>query len=413
MPLIASMDGATRRIFLDPSVIDSSWAPLDVFKEYLTFRRDNEQFRGWYPLIKMVGGEPKDATRNQPRLLQMLTDDRGITTKLVLPVNAGAFYRTKVSGEISTDVTETDAEPFDTSNLTGPVVVDYKPAEAEVIQVNSAQIAFASFNGGITVDLANLTGNATNSGAISNQDADILGALQHPCDNLPDTALRLNDVGLGQVYVVGDLPLNDNTDWIRVAFIGESPNKTLMTIDPAAQVLNCEFYDATVQGTLDGNSFVQNCVIQNLDFVDGQIVESSIGPGVIQLGISTVANFIRCNSNLPGPSQQAIIDMNASGILVMRDYTGGARARNYSGADEHSIDLARGQFILENTITSGVWVFRGIGKLLDQNGNSILSDIDSSGRPQPTVWNGATILNELLNQENISRGLAFSNYPMT
>ena len=42
------------------------------------------------------------------------------------------------SGSISnTDETDVDPEPFDVSNLTTPVVIDYKPAEAEIILVQT------------------------------------------------------------------------------------------------------------------------------------------------------------------------------------------------------------------------------------------------------------------------------------
>ena len=135
MPIVASFDGVTRRILLDPSVADGSWKPVDLFKEYLEFRRDNHQFRGFSPLIRMRGGEPKGAGLSSPRFLQLLTDDRGITTKIQVP-NLGP-YRTRVDGELVTDVADVDPEPFDVSNLTTPVIIDYKPSEAEIIRVST------------------------------------------------------------------------------------------------------------------------------------------------------------------------------------------------------------------------------------------------------------------------------------
>lgn len=131
MPIVASFDGTNRRITLDSSVANSSWSPLNLYKEYLAYRRDNHAFRGFSPLIVMKGGEPKGGGKFAPRFLQLLTDDRGITTKFILP-NTGP-YRTVVDGELSTDVADTDPEPFDTSNLTTAVIIDYKPSEAEII----------------------------------------------------------------------------------------------------------------------------------------------------------------------------------------------------------------------------------------------------------------------------------------
>lgn len=135
MPLVQSFDGLNRRIYLSSEVVDAEWDPIDVFKEYLTERRDNHDFRKWSPLIKMVGGQPKTPTTSQPRLLQVLTDDNGLTCKLVFP-DTGP-YRSKVTGEVSTDIPETDAEAFDITMMTTAVIIDYKPPEAEVLKVDT------------------------------------------------------------------------------------------------------------------------------------------------------------------------------------------------------------------------------------------------------------------------------------
>ena len=145
MPIVQSFDGLTRRITLDASISNATWSPLDLFKEYLVHRRDNHAFRGFEPLIRMRGGEPKGGGKFAPRFLQMLTDSRGITTKLVLP-DIGP-YRTLVDGEIATDVADTDPEAFDVSGLTTAVIIDYKPAEAEIISVAGS--------GGLTAEQAN------------------------------------------------------------------------------------------------------------------------------------------------------------------------------------------------------------------------------------------------------------------
>ena len=54
------------------------------------------------------------------------------------------------------------------------------------------------------------------------------------------------------------------------------------------------------------------------------------------------------------------------------------------------------------TVTGGTFVVRGVGKLIDENGDDI-----SSG-----TWNGGvTIVNELLNTPNINEGrLDFSKW---
>ena len=148
MPLVSSFDGANRRIVLSSEVEGAAWSPLDVYKEYLAYRRDNHQFRGWSPLVRMIGGEPKGGGAFAPRFLQLLTDNRGITTKLVVP-DSGP-YRTTVDGEIATDNPDVDPETFDVSGLTTAVVIDYRPPDTELVVVDGGG------SGGGTVDVGEL-----------------------------------------------------------------------------------------------------------------------------------------------------------------------------------------------------------------------------------------------------------------
>ena len=393
-PVIQSIDGSARRIYLKQGVSD--FYPIeDIYHEYRALRRTDESLRVWEPLLKAEGNIAKGGGAFTPRYVVLLLGTKLVPFDEPLQVNQ--------LGDMITDNPDVDSSLYDISGLTGPKPIFIKPSEAETIQLNSSQIEFASYNGGITVDVANLTGNAKNSGNIG---TGILGNLLNPCDNLTDAGAELLSVGLSKVYIIGNLTVLDEINWARVQFVGDSQNKTSLVIDPIAVVQDCEFSDANISGTLDGNSSIKDSIISGLTFVDGTIENCFLGPNPIVLGTDTQANFVNCRSNLAGPSQSAAIDMNVTGILAIRDFNGGGRCYNYSGSGEHSIDLSRGQWTLENTIVSGTFVVRGIGKLVDENGNSILSDLDNKGRPLPTTWNGGvTILNELLNQENIARGI--------
>ncbi len=239
-------------------------------------------------------------------------------------------------------------------------------------------LQFASYNGGITVDMFNVTGKATSSLIFP------AGTELQPIDNLDGLSYLLSTVGLTKVYVKGHLDLTDEGSWIGLEFIGESSLKTTIDIEVDADVFNCEFYDCHVRGTLDGSSQIERSVVDSIDFVEGFVFSCALGPNEISLGTNTIANFFSCYSTVPGISTP-IIDMNVTGILALRDYNGGMLLKNYSGSDSHSIDLASGQLKLDSTITSGIFVVRGVGKLIDTNGNQIPSG----------TWNGGvTIVNE-------------------
>lgn len=301
---------------------------------------------------------------------------------------------------------------YEQMRITGGNMVTYDPnldqyldssvsptAFTQIVQANSSSatlqelssIQFASYNGGVTIDFDNLTGRATSGREFP------AGTLEQPTDNLADLDFILTEVGLNRIYVIGNLHLDQGISWIRHEFIGDSGLKTLIEVDPAATVLNCEFYDCTITGTLDGNSQIERGVISDLDFVDGYVYQCALGPVAIQLGTSTIANFFSCYSTIPGTGTP-IIDMNGTGQLALRDYNGGMLLKNYTGSSSHSIDLSSGQIKLEAaTITSGIFVVRGVGKLVD----SVTGEHIHSG-----TWNGGvTIINELLNSINTSEAV--------
>jgi hypothetical protein len=258
--------------------------------------------------------------------------------------------------------------------------------------ISNQAIEFSSFDRAVTIDQNNITGKAV-SGVVFPA-----GTRQAPVNNTADALAIADFRGLSTINVLGNLFLNSGSDFERYEFRGESPLKTLITVDPSADVLNCEFYDCNVTGTLDGNSQIENSVITGLAFVDGYIYRCAIGPAAIKLGTSTVANIFSCYSTVPGTGTPEI-DMNGTGILGLRDYTGGMLLSNYSGSGSHSVDLASGQIKMSNSITSGTFIFRGVGKL-----------VDTSGIPIKTgTWNsGVTIVNELLNSTTISESAVYT-----
>lgn len=252
--------------------------------------------------------------------------------------------------------------------------------------INPTFLEHSLFEGGVTIDTLN--------GYPASFDS-LVGTSKYPSSNEAEANAIALTHGFKRMYVVGDLLLDDTeVEWTGFEFIGESAIKTLITIEPEADVFNCEFIDCTVTGTLDGTSQIERGVITNLDFVNGYIYKCAIGPVIISLGTSTICNMFSCYSTVPGSSTPEI-DMNSTGVLALRDYNGGILLKNYNGNGSHSIDLARGQVKFDTTtIISGTFIVRGVGKLIDELGNPI-----STG-----VWNGAVnVVNELVTQDQIQQ----------
>lgn len=228
-----------------------------------------------------------------------------------------------------------------------------------------AEIEYASFNGGVTVDLVNGTAGTTYPA----------GSPRQPVNNLADAVIIAQNRGFDTFFIRGNATIDGGGDYSGMIFIGESKSKSLLTVSGAANVTRAEFYDAEITGVLDGNALVKDCVISNLTYVSGFVENCVLNPGTIVLGGGSDAHFLDCWSGVPGVSTPTI-DCGGSGqSLAIRNYNGGIRIINKTGAaDSISVDLASGQVILDSTVTAGTIIIRGQGKLTD---NSTGSNVDT------------------------------------
>lgn len=278
-------------------------------------------------------------------------------------------------------------------NAGDPVNSSVSPtAFTQVVQANSSSatlqeldaIQFSSYNGGVSID------------QVDGEDGDEYpyGTQRQPVKTLDSLVIVRANQGLPRIaYVLGDLDITAAVpSMAEYTFIGQGIDRTIIDITGAADVLDCAYFDAEITGTLDGNSRLEDCMISNLIYIKGFVKQCVLSAGTITLGGGETLQFLDCWSGEPGTTTP-VIDMGGSGqALSLRNYNGGIKLQNKSGVDKISIDLNSGQCILDNTVTNGEIVARGVGKLIDTGGNTI-----------PTgTWNGVTITNETLNPDHIS-----------
>lgn len=224
-------------------------------------------------------------------------------------------------------------------------------------------IQFSSFAGGVTVDLTTPF-SGTNFP---------VGTPEQPVNNFTDALAIAVTRGLKTLFILGNATVDAGLVFDGLTFEGESETKSDLIIDAAASVIGCEFREATVNGTLDGNSKIEHCRIGNLNFVDG-FIEMCVLDGPITLGGAAPAHFLNCWSGVIGTTTP-VIDMGGGGqALAMRGYNGGIKLINKTGADAVSIDLVSGQVILDATVTAGAILIRGQGKLTDNSGGTATVD---------------------------------------
>ena len=252
-------------------------------------------------------------------------------------------------------------------------------------------IQYSSFNGGITVDLINGV-----SGTVFPT-----GTERQPVNNFTDALTIAQTRGFLTFYVVGDATIDSANNYTDYRFIGQGQNLSTFTLAAAANFTNASFEEATCTGTLDGDSHIENCIIDDLTFVSGVISNCILNPGTITLGGSQTAHFINCASGVPGVSTP-IIDCGGSGQpLALRNYNGGIELENKTGSDSVSIDLNSGQIVLDSTVTNGTIVCRGVGKLTDNSsGATVVNEILSV----PEIW--GYVLDGTFTAEEIMRLMA-------
>ena len=161
--------------------------------------------------------------------------------------------------------------------------------------------------------------------------------------------------------------------------------------------MNCKFYDATISGILDGGSYVKDCIITNLEYLNGFVEESLIIGDNIILGGNTIAYFINCwaGDYLETP---AIIDMGGEGqTLVLQNFNGYVKIINKTGPEQINASLNAGWMILEDTVVSGTVTVIGVGVVQDERGNELFTG----------TWNGGVTINtdHLMSKSTISRAV--------
>lgn len=249
--------------------------------------------------------------------------------------------------------------------------------------VQTTEIEYATFQNMIWVDPTKTT----------NGTAYPMGTPLKPVGNLVDALLIADFRGFTTLHIMDDMLIDSFGDYQDMTFIGASETKTIMDIHPNANVFNAEFFDATIQGTLDGNAKIEHCRVKDLTFVAG-FIEQCVIDGTVVLGGNEPAHFLDCWSGVPGTATPRI-DMGGAGqALALRNYSGGIELTNKSGNESVSIDLSSGQVIIDNTVTNGTILLRGVGKWTNES----------------TYTGGANVVNELLEGKQLQDTLTTKKY---
>jgi len=333
----------------------------------------NENLRKFRFPISAVGGNPLPGSKELGSTFFLASDWK------IKPYNAS--HRLTINGNL---YSQDGSDPF--LNPDGAYTVRIMQQVSSLVDSTVQQLSeieYASFNGGVTVDIT--------SPYLGTEYP--IGTAQAPVNNISDALDIATERGFTTFFIIGDITIDDSLDFDGMIFVGESQTKSTIVIDSDASVIGCEFYDAHVMGTLDGECKLQNCVIDNLNYINGIIEQCLLEIGTITLGGSDEAHLIDCWSGASGSSIPSI-DMGGSGqSLIVRNYNGALSVKNLSGMNNISIDLNSGRINLENTITNGLITVRGVGTVINNTTGSAVVDVSDLINPAvitERVWDEPT-----------------------
>ncbi len=221
---------------------------------------------------------------------------------------------------------------------------------------NQEALEHELYGGGVTIDV--VSGVAGTTG--------LIGTPQTPSNNTPDAVTIAAGRGLGALYIKGDITFDTGDDIRSLSVHGESTSKTTVTANTGSLTLGTEFYECTLQGTLDGTSLIDHCHILTLVSVEAEI-RHCILHETITLSGSGTTDILDSWSGVPG-TDTPVIDYGGSGRdLGIRSYSGGIKIINKTGPENVSIDMISGHAVLDSTITDGVVVIRGADQVTDNS----------------------------------------------
>ena len=245
--------------------------------------------------------------------------------------------------------------------------------------ISSPAIEFASFDGGVTVDV-----NSQWSGTVFP-----IGTGQRKVNNIPDAKIIADKNGFNKLYLHSDITLGTGDNLNNFMLVGRNHVEIQVNILPTAEVNNIRITNCEITGTLDGDIDLFNCIVFNLVYVNGHIHNCGVKGSIVLGGNkdAVIANCYTIDQDNP-----LVIDMGGSGqSLAMPNYSGIVTIKNLDDVNQEiGIGLNAGMVNLENTILNGTVIISGSGILNDNTGTSVQVNTDglmNTNTVSSSVWN--------------------------
>jgi hypothetical protein len=281
--------------------------------------------------------------------------------------------------------------------------------------INVREVQFNTFSGAVYVDQAN-----GSTGTVYPK-----GTPLDPVNNFTDAVQIAAVNGFDTIQIVNNATLGAEANVAGYKLRGQNASRSTITVQAAAETANCEIFEATVTGILDNGIVVRDCIIDNVNYING-ISYNCMLRNTIRLGGVTPAYFLNCYSAASSDEDllMPVIDFNGADdgqntSMAIHKFSGYIELTEKTGGSNAILDLTSGEVIIDSTCTNGSITCRGNGEVVDHNhvkmpsgtynGNLVLDNAMVYGEWLHEVWQrlGLDPNNPLTNKND--GGLAVGN----
>ena len=224
------------------------------------------------------------------------------------------------------------------------------------------EIEYASYNGGVTIDVINGVAGTTYP----------LGTGKNPVDNLADAKTIANTRGFDKIYIIGNITI-DATDSISgLTIVGQDGTaiipKTTVTLVSGCTTSNTFYEDCKIVGRQGGESVYRRCIIGEMtnvhcQFDDCTMIGSMTLSPTAPTSMNTTLN--NCHSNF----DWFVVDYNDSQIdQNYNNWNGKIKFLNIIDSDVTIIiRMDSGQVWIDASCTVGNIIIEGVGAIIDDS----------------------------------------------
>ncbi|MDX1279409.1 hypothetical protein [Oceanihabitans sediminis] len=273
---------------------------------------------------------------------------------------------------VAVDENGDDLEPI----IQSPMVQVVRTSSSSATLAELDAIQYSSYGGGVSVDV--VYGQAGTEYPIGNQ--------EYPVNNLADAVTIANEKGFTTLFIRESMTIANET-LSNFTLIGRSHVLTAISVDTSAVCDGLSIINANLSGTLDGGTYVHECSVGTINYVNGHIHNSGLY-GTITLGGGADAVLADCYT--VDQDNPVYIDMGGSGQSIsMPNYSGLATIGNLNDATaDIGIGLNAGSIVIDTDVLSvDNAVVSGIGTLVNNGSITVdTSTLISNATMSDAVW---------------------------